>query len=195
MLPPKEGRVTIDGVDAWQADRDDVTRRITMTAEDAHIFATTVYENIRVARSDVTREEARLLLDTAGLGQWCDALPAGLDTLIGSGGTTVSGGERRRLLLARALAAPAPLVLLDEPAEHLDATTADALMDTLLSPTDQGRGIVVVTHRLSGLAKADQVIVLEQDEDGIAHVVESGTHDQLIVHAGNYRWALQQEEQ
>ncbi|SDT91657.1 thiol reductant ABC exporter subunit CydC [Schaalia radingae] len=195
MLPPKEGRVTIDGVDAWQADRDDVTRRITMTAEDAHIFATTVYENIRVARSDVTREEARQLLDTAGLGQWCDALPAGLDTLIGSGGTTVSGGERRRLLLARALAAPAPLVLLDEPAEHLDATTADALMDTLLSPTDQGRGIVVVTHRLSGLAKADQVIVLEQDEDGIAHVVESGTHDQLIAHAGNYRWALQQEEQ
>lgn len=99
------------------------------------------------------------------------------------------------MLFRSALAAPAPLVLLDEPAEHLDATTADALMDTLLSPTDQERGIVVVTHRLSGLAKADQVIVLEQDEDGIAHVVESGTHDQLIAHAGNYRWALQQEEQ
>ncbi|MDK6689934.1 ATP-binding cassette domain-containing protein, partial [Aerococcus urinae] len=87
---------------------------------DAHIFETTVLENIRVARGDVTETEAYDLLDRAGIGEWARSLPEGLDTVIGSGGTTISGGERRRILIARALAATAPLMLLDEPGEHID---------------------------------------------------------------------------
>ena len=114
IIPPKSGSALINGVPAWGADRDQLTSRITMTAEDAHVFATTIYENLRVARASLTRDEASELLARAGLAQWVKSLPDGLDTVIGSGGTTVSGGERRRLLMARALAAPAPIMAVDE---------------------------------------------------------------------------------
>lgn len=194
MLPPRAGSVTLDGVEAWGGDRADVTSRVTMTAEDAHVFATTVFENIRVANPDATREEARDLLGRAGLGPWLAELPAGLDTLLGSGGTTVSGGERRRLLIARAMAAPAPLMLLDEPGEHLDPATADALMATLLDPADTDHGVLVVTHRLSALTRADTVLVLDRDGDSPATVAARGTHDELTSSREGYRWAVEQEE-
>lgn len=195
MLEPRAGSVTLDGVEVWGGERTQVTAQVTMTAEDAHVFATTVFENIRVADPDTTRERATQLLGQAGLGPWLSRLPAGLDTLLGSGGTTVSGGERRRLLLARALAAPAPLMLLDEPGEHLDALTADALMESLLDPQDTHRGVVVVTHRLTALSRADRVVVLDRDDaDSPATVVAQGTHDTLATLLAGYRWAVEQEE-
>lgn len=195
MLEPRAGSVTLDGVEVWGGERTQVTAQVTMTAEDAHVFATTVFENIRVADPDTTRERATRLLGQAGLGPWLSRLPAGLDTLLGSGGTTVSGGERRRLLLARALAAPAPLMLLDEPGEHLDALTADALMESLLDPQDTHRGVVVVTHRLTALSRADRVVVLDRDDaDSPATVVAQGTHDTLATLLAGYRWAVEQEE-
>lgn len=191
MLAPRAGRVLLDGVDAWGADRRDVTARVTLTAEDAHIFATSVFENLRVADRDLDRDRARALLDEAGLGPWLATLPAGLDTTIGSGGTTVSGGERRRILVARALATRAPLMLLDEPGEHLDAATADALLADLLRPA--GRGVLVVTHRLSQLGRADQVIVLGRRGEA-ASILARGTHRDLASRARGYRWALEQED-
>lgn len=206
MLPPVSGTVTLDGVDVWGGDRHDVTAQVTMTAEDAHVFATSVLENLRVARPDLTGDQAVALLGRAGLGAWLRDLPAGLDTIIGSGGTTVSGGERRRLLLARALASPAPLLLLDEPGEHLDPATADSLMESLLGPEDPSRGVLVVTHRLSALTGADTVIVLDRpgsdttaagagalDTDSPATVVARGTHAELSAQRGAYRWAVEQE--
>lgn len=206
MLPPVSGTVTLDGVDVWGGDRHDVTAQVTMTAEDAHVFATSVLENLRVARPDLTGDQAVALLGRAGLGAWLRDLPAGLHTIIGSGGTTVSGGERRRLLLARALASPAPLLLLDEPGEHLDPATADSLMESLLGPEDPSRGVLVVTHRLSALTGADTVIVLDRpgsdttaagagarDTDSPATVVARGTHAELSAQRGAYRWAVEQE--
>ena len=100
LIEPRAGRLTIDDGEPWAAPRTQTASRISLTAEDAHVFATTVFENIRVADPDTTRERATRLLGQAGLGPWLSRLPAGLDTLLGSGGTTVSGGERRRLLLA-----------------------------------------------------------------------------------------------
>lgn len=194
ILPPRAGTVRLDGVDVWAGDRADVTAQVTMTAEDAHLFATTVLEDLRVADPALTPGRARALLVRAGLGDWLADLPAGLDTLIGSGGTTVSGGERRRLLMARALASPAPLMLLDEPGEHLDPATADALMATLLDGSDPTRGVLVVTHRLSALEGADAVLVLDHPAPGEpATVVARGTHAQLSARPGAYRWAVGQE--
>ena len=195
IIPPKSGSALINGVPAWGADRDQLTSRITMTAEDAHVFATTIYENLRVARASLTRDEASELLAQAGLAQWLQSLPDGLDTVIGSGGTTVSGGERRRLLMARALAAPAPIMALDEASEHLDAATADRLMETLLTRSPD-RATLVVTHRLSALDQADQVIVLAApDPSQCATIAARGTHDEVLQALPTYRWALNQEEQ
>ena len=195
VIPSKSGAALINGVPAWGADRDQLTAHITMTAEDAHVFATTIYENLRVARASLTRDEASDLLTRAGLDEWIKSLPEGIDTVIGSGGTTVSGGERRRLLMARALAAPAPVLAIDEASEHLDAATADRLMETLLTPSAD-RATLVVTHRLSALDQADHVLVLAADEPGgWAHVAAQGTHEDVTRTLPAYQWALEQEEQ
>ena len=195
IIPPKEGQALINGVPAWGADHDQVTSLITMTAEDAHVFATSIFENLRVARASLTRDEAGQLLARAGLQEWVSSLPDGIDTLVGSGGTTVSGGERRRLLMTRALAAPAPIMTIDEASEHLDATTADRLMDTLLTPSPT-RATLVVTHRLSALDKADHVLVLAAPHPGaIAGVAAYGTHMDVLDALPTYRQALDQEEQ
>ncbi|WP_022867999.1 thiol reductant ABC exporter subunit CydC [Schaalia vaccimaxillae] len=193
LIPPKSGTVTINGVDAWGASRADVSSHVTVTAEDAHIFAASVYENLRVARADLSRDEARNLVVQAGLGPWLEALPDGLDTSVGSGGTTVSGGERRRLLMARAMAAPAPLMLVDEAGEHLDGPTADALVTTLLSGDDD-HGVLVITHRLSALDSADEVVVLDRPQGSVARIVDRGSHRDIISRSSGYEWAVQQED-
>lgn len=194
VIPPKAGCALVNGVPAWGADRAQLSSHVTMTAEDAHIFATSIYENLRVARADLTREQAVEYLTQAGLHQWVESLPEGIDTVVGSGATTVSGGERRRLLMARALAAAAPIMAIDEASEHLDAATADRLMETLLSPSAD-RAVIVVTHRLSALDQADHVLVLAAPEAGqCAHVVASGIHEEIKRSLPSYRWALHQEE-
>ena len=194
VIPPKAGCALVNGVPAWGADRAQLSSHVTMTAEDAHIFATSIYENLRVARADLTREQAVEYLTQAGLHQWVESLPEGIDTVVGSGATTVSGGERRRLLMARALAAAAPIMAIDEASEHLDAATADRLMETLLSPSAD-RAVIVVTHRLSALDQADHVLVLAAPEAGqCARVVASGTHEEIKRSLPSYRWALHQEE-
>ena len=195
MLQPREGELTLDGAAPWGAARGEVAERVSLTAEDAHVFSTSVLENLRVARGSVSRPEAAALLERAGLGPWLTALPEGLDTEIGPDATTLSGGERRRLLLARALAAPAPLMLLDEPGEHLDAAAADRLVADLLD-ADASRGVLLVTHRLSALAGADRVLVMGRPApDRPAGVLRRGTHAALADHDDAYRWALSQEEQ
>ena len=182
LLPARDGAVNLAGVSVAGATRRSVARHVTMTAEDAHIFATTVLENLRVARGDLTAEEADHLLRRCGLASWLDALPQGLDTMLGADGATVSGGERRRILLARALASPAPLLLIDEPAEHLDQATAERIMNDLLDlpRREPGRGVVVVTHHLAALGAADEVVLLQPMGDGPATVWDRGTHEDLV---------------
>ena len=174
-----------------------MTRRsdVAVTPEDAHIFRTTLLENLRVARGDVTPDEARAALDAVGLDTWLAGLPGGLDTDLGPGGATVSGGERRRLLLARALLTEAPLVAVDEPAEHMDDAAARSLFaDVLPRLVADGRGVILATHRLSGLEAADEVLVLERRPDGVAHVARRGTHEYLLHHDPAYRGAYDHEQ-
>ena len=202
LLPAAAGTVSLAERPLWGQPRPWVSGRVVLTAEDAHIFATSVLENLRVARGDLTADEATELLVRAELGPWLAALPEGLGTVLGSDATTISGGERRRLLLARALASRAPLLLLDEPGEHLDPAAADRLVVDLLRTAHAGgdagrdaRGVVLVTHRLAALADADEVILLgHHDLGGGTTVLARGSHALLLATAPEYRWAAAQEQ-
>ena len=188
VLPPRAGQVqvTVGGRTTRLVDLPPPRQRhlVGLTAEDAHLFTTTVRENLRVA--DPGADDAALVeaLTRAGLAGWLESLPKGLDTLLGSGGADVSGGERRRLLLARADVFDAPVMLLDEPGEHLDPATADSLVGDILAT--RTRSVVVVTHRLAPLAAADEVLVLD---GGV--VAARGSHDQLLATYEPYRLTLQ----
>ncbi len=196
LLPARAGEVRVAGDDPWLADRSEVSRTVILTAEDAHVFDTSVLENLRVARGDVTAEEAREVVAAVGLSPWLEGLPDGVDTRLGADAATISGGERRRLLLARALVSRAPVLLLDEPAEHLDAGAADRLVgDLVATARERGRGVLLVTHRLSPLDAVDEVLVLGRtDPDGPARVIHRGTHAHLAATVPGYAWALEQEE-
>ena len=144
LLAPLGGEVSSDAASLREA--------VTMFAEDGHVFATTLRENLRVVRGDLSDDEALAALAAVGLDDWLATLPHGLDTMLGPDGTTVSGGERRRLLLARAVVRRGPVLLLDEPTEHLDTARGDALLAALLTPGDESlvpasSTVVVVTHR------------------------------------------------
>ncbi len=156
-LPSSSGSVTLDGRPVDEADAGGV---IAMTAEDAHVFGTTILENLRVARGDVTPEEAKDALAAVGLARWLAAQPDGLDTELGSGGLTVSGGERRRLLLARVALHPAPIHLIDEGAEHLDPAGADALRALVRRRSAAHLSTILVTHDPSLLDVVDTVLDL-----------------------------------
>lgn len=161
LAAPLSGSVRLDGRPVHRLDRAEAAALVGLTTEDAHVFDTTVLENLRVSRGNVTEAEARSALGDVGLGTWLAGLPDGLDTVLGADASRVSGGERRRLLLARALLSPARLLLLDEPIEHLDtggATLLAGLLDGTLAP---GRGVVVVTHARAGLDAASEVIELD----------------------------------
>lgn len=172
LLEPLDGYVTLDGADMHTLDPAQVRTQISMFAEDAHVFATTVLENLRVARGDIDAGEAMQTLEQVGLASWIASTPDGLDTMLGSDGTTISGGERRRLLLARALLRRAPITLLDEPTEHLDTAHGDALLHQLLAlpdtpdtPAEGGDSlfpaqstVIVVTHRPEAVPAGTRVL-------------------------------------
>ncbi|WP_216404802.1 thiol reductant ABC exporter subunit CydC [Arcanobacterium phocae] len=193
LIAPHSGSVTLDSYAVSDIARTSLSQHISFTAEDAHIFDTSIVENLRVSRADVSSDEALKLLKRAGLSSWLQDLPDGVDTELGANATTISGGERRRLLLARALASPASILLLDEPGEHLDPATADALIRDILSTADDEKTIVLVTHRLSPLDAADHIIMLDDDGAGRATIVDEGTHAELLDRNPRYAWSVSQE--
>ncbi|MFR8480852.1 MAG: thiol reductant ABC exporter subunit CydC [Varibaculum timonense] len=199
LLKPVSGSVKIDGVDIFSLPRIRAAASFVITPEDAHIFETTILENLRVANGQLSAKEGEELLKEAGLGQWISSLPDGLETELGSGATTISGGERRRILLARAMAAKTPLLALDEPGEHLDAETADALLRDLLNAgnKEQKRGVILVTHRLTPLDQADKVFIMDKphgNPNEPATFVASGTHKELLETHQGYAWSIRQEQ-
>ncbi|WP_138901298.1 thiol reductant ABC exporter subunit CydD [Streptomyces albidochromogenes] len=188
FLDARTGTYTLGGVPAAELDGDDVRTLVGLCAQDAHLFDSSVRENLKLARTDATDAELRDALAAARLLTWVDALPDGLDTMVGEHGARLSGGQRQRLALARALLADFPVLVLDEPAEHLDLATADALTADLLEVTE-GRTTLIITHRLQGLDAVDEVIVLD---DGCA--VQRGPYADLVAAEGPLRRMLEREQ-
>ncbi|MCX5297297.1 thiol reductant ABC exporter subunit CydD [Streptomyces sp. NBC_00193] len=189
FLDQHEGSYTLGGTDARALDGDDVRRVVGLCAQDAHIFDSSVRENLRLAAPEASEARLREALAAARLLEWAEGLPDGLDTLVGEHGERISGGQRQRLALARALLADFPVLVLDEPAEHLDLATADALTADLLAATE-GRTTVLITHRLAGLEEVDEVLVL----DGGA-VVQRGAYAELAATPGPLRGLLERERE
>ncbi len=159
FLDPAAGTVTLGGADITTLDSDRVRSVIGLCAQDAHIFDSTLRENLRLARPDGTDAELTEALRRARLDAWVAGLPAGLDTEVGEHGARLSGGQRQRLALARVLLADFPVVILDEPAEHLDEPTAEALTADLLARL-AGRTVLLITHRPVRRGDVDQVLRL-----------------------------------
>jgi ATP-binding cassette subfamily C protein CydCD len=187
FLDAESGTYTLGGVDAYALEGDDARRLVGLCAQDAHLFDSSVRENLLLAKKDATEAELRAALGRARLLDWSDSLPDGLDTLVGEHGARLSGGQRQRLALARALLADFPVLILDEPAEHLDLPTADALTADLLAATE-GRTTLLITHRLAGLEAVDEVIVLDE-----GRVVQRGPYAELAALPGPLRRMAERE--
>jgi thiol reductant ABC exporter CydC subunit len=159
FLDPEAGRVTLDGRDLRAYRQEDVRRAIAVAGQDSHIFSTTIRANVRLARPDATDDELEDALSRARILDWVRGLPDGWDTLVGEEGRELSGGQRQRLVVARALLANAPVLVLDEPTAHLDAATAERLIADVLDAAAD-RTVLLITHRPEGLDRMDDVVPL-----------------------------------
>ncbi|MET8149215.1 thiol reductant ABC exporter subunit CydC [Actinoplanes sp. NPDC049668] len=174
FLDPGSGRVTLNGIDLRTLAPERVRRIVGYLSEDAYLFDTTIGENLRIGRVDAAPDELRAALGSARLLDWVDSLPYGIDTLVGEHGLALSGGQRRRLALARALLAGTPVLILDEPTEHLDDETAVALTRDLLAAAGD-RTVLLITHRTDDLAAVDEVVTL------------AGTREPVVPAARSFR--------
>jgi thiol reductant ABC exporter CydC subunit len=160
FLEPEQGALLFDGNDARDHRQSDVRAMFSLAGQGAHLFNSTIRQNLLLARPDATDDELRDVLARARLAAWVDGLPDGIDTLVGEEGRRLSGGQRQRLVLARALLRDAPVLVLDEPTAHLDAATAEALMADVFAAAGDA-AVLLITHRSEGLDAVDQVVALD----------------------------------
>jgi ATP-binding cassette subfamily C protein CydCD len=160
FLDPTSGHVTLGGAPLRALALDDVRRRVGLVDDDPHVFASTLVENVRLARPAASDDEVEAALRRARLGPWLDTLPDGLHTWLGDGHAQVSGGERARIAVARSILAAQPVLVLDEPTAHLDHATAEELArEVLLDPAQ--RSVLWISHDGVGLDLVDSVLDLD----------------------------------
>jgi thiol reductant ABC exporter CydC subunit len=159
FLDPEQGRVTIGGVDIRRLSQRDVRSTFALAGQEAHLFDSTIRENLRLARPQASDDDLWHALALAQLDGWVQTLPDGLDTFVGEEGRRLSGGQRQRLVIARALLTDAPVLLLDEPTAHLDTRTAQELVEDVLAHAGD-RAVLLVTHRREGLDLVDEIVTL-----------------------------------
>ena len=158
---PTEGAILLGGHDLRTLDQETVRSWVGLAGQEAHLFPTSIRENLRIAAPDADDDGLFAALDDAGIGGWVQDLPDGLDTQIREQGTNISGGQRQRIALARAILADWRFLVLDEPTAHLDEATADiVLRDLLTAARQRGLGVVLITHRRVERTLVDRVVEL-----------------------------------
>ena len=180
FLDPSAGSVTVNGIPITALAGDEVRAVISGCPQDPYLFDTTIAENLRLARPGATDAELADAARRARLADWIGSLPQGWDTPVGAHGVAVSGGERQRLALARALLADPAVLIMDEPTAHLDPANRAAFTEDLFAAA-AGRSMLLITHDLAQAARADEIIVLE---DG--RVTQHGTDQRLRAEPGWY---------
>lgn len=177
----QRGEIRLGGHPLSQFRGEDLRRMISVVPQRMHLFNATVRENLLLANPQADQAELEAAAATAHIHEYIATLPEGYDSYVGEAGLKLSGGQARRLAIARALLKDAPIMVLDEPTEGLDAATERQVMDSLLSATT-GRTLVLITHRLTGLEHMDEIVVMDR-----GRIVERGTHQALMAAAGRYR--------
>jgi ATP-binding cassette subfamily C protein CydC len=178
---PDDGRIRLGGEDIRYFCEADIRRLITVVSQQAHMFSASIRDNLLLGRPGADDQALWKALKAAELSEFVKTLPQGLDTWIGEAGKLVSGGQARRLAVARVILHDAPLWVLDEPTEGLDRTAEQRVMETLFNIT-RDRTLLLITHRLVALERVDRILILEK-----GRIVEQGTHAQLLE--GNTRYA------
>ncbi len=191
LVELEPGQLFVDGQDITGLRLADLRRAISYADQDSFLFSDTVEANVRFSRPDATAEEVHEAIATAHLGSDLEALPEGIDTVVGERGVTLSGGQRQRTALARALLARPRLLLLDDCLSAVDAETEAKILADLRGVARR-QTTVIVSHRLSAVRDADQIVVLDA-----GRVVERGHHDELLARGGLYceLWGEQATEQ
>lgn len=175
---PQHGNVLFNDVPLREFSEHALRKTVSVVPQRVHLFSATLRENLRLAAPDASDDVLSAMLERVGLHKLLE--DDGLNSWLGEGGRQLSGGELRRLAIARALLHDAPLMLLDEPTEGLDATTESQILD-LLATAMVGKTVIMVTHRLRGLASFDQIIVMDN-----GHIIEQGSHTELLAKQGRY---------
>ncbi len=175
------GSVKIGGHDVREFTCDSLLKNISMVFQNVYLFNDTIRNNIKFGKSDATEDEIIEAAKKACCHDFIMALPEGYDTMIGEGGSSLSGGEKQRISIARAILKNAPIILLDEATASIDPEN-EHLIQQAISELIQGKTIVTIAHRLATIENADQILVVDHGK-----IVQKGTHDQLIQQKGIYR--------
>ena len=174
------GSVLVGGVDVRKTDPHVLMDQVAFVFQNTHLFKTSILENVRASRPDATREQVMAALSAAQCDDIIEKLPNGADTVIGSEGTYLSGGEQQRVALARAILKDAPIIVLDEATAFADPEN-EVLIQKAFTALTKGRTVIMIAHRLSTVIGADRIIVLDS-----GHVAEAGTHSELAAAGGLY---------
>lgn len=174
------GEILLGGVPITQMKTDTLLSKISMVFQDVYLFHDIIEENIRMGKPDATMEEIITAAKTAACHDFISTLPDGYNTIVGEGGSTLSGGEKQRISIARALLKNASIVLLDEATAFLDPEN-EVLIQQAISALVADKTVIIIAHRLQSISNADQIIVLDKGE-----IKERGTHDTLLEHKGIY---------
>ena len=175
-----DGAVEVGNVNVKDIDPHILMDKVAFVFQNTRLFKTSILENVRAARPDASREEVLSALHAAQCDDIIEKLPQGIDTLIGSEGTYLSGGEQQRISLARAILKDAPIIVLDEATAFADPEN-EALIQKAFKELTKGRTVIVIAHRLSTVTGADKILVLDSGK-----VVQEGTHDELVNTDGLY---------